>query len=119
VSNSGRPRQPKNTLDRIEYGDLGEVGLKTVELLNNDQAYLAISANQTISLATVRSKIGEATSMATRLLSNYNSVDDAIAEGQTDLVVLAISLKTQLDASEARRTSKQKLCDVFFYSASI
>ena len=103
----GRPREPKCTLERIEYGDLGEITAKTVDLLNADQAYLSISANQPISLATVRTKIGEATSMATRLLSNYDSVDAAIAEGQTELVLLAISVKTQLDASEARRTSKQ------------
>ncbi len=106
---SGRPRLAKNALENIEYGDLTEVSLKTVELLNSDQAYLDISANQPISLATVRTKIGEATSMATRLLSTYDSVDAAIADGQTELVLLAISVKTKLDASEARRTSKQAL----------
>lgn len=104
---------PKNCIENIEYGDLTDVYNKAMESLNSDQSYLAISNNLQISLAVLRTKVAELVSMATRLLANYETTEAALDEGQTDLVVLAISLKTAFEKSAERRTSERMIRLIF------
>jgi hypothetical protein len=111
---AGRPRQPKNCIENIEYGDLTDVYNKALENLNDNQSYLVISNNLPISLSVLRTKVAELLAMATRLLANYESVDAALLEGQTELVELAISLKTKIDKSTERRTRNHVTISLIF-----